>query len=226
MPLPQSIESPRFELLRGWTYNIEPMFDVDIAPQGRYGELVNLSTRYPRIRFDVTIPEDKQADIPLIYRWYMVVRKSAIPFRVRNPTDYLSTVDGFHVENELLQPTALDQPLRVIEGTEPTYQLFKQYLIGDDFTIEHAMERPIFKPVAGTILVANELGELQPANRWQLDTSTGILTPELTFEGTPTTWGGEFDTPVRFDSTLPLRMQDWRVNTSFVLVEKPLVSPV
>lgn len=225
--VPQFIESPRFELPPAWTYRIEPLYESEIVDRGRYGEDINLFTRYPRVRIDVNVPRDRAADIPLIRRWWHVTRGKVVYFRVRDPSDWLSTRDGLHVDDETLQPTPLDQPLIVIPGTEPTYQLYKQYAIGIEGTDEWIQERPIFKPVEGTIRVANDAGVEQIPDRWAIDYTTGILTPEITFEGVPTSWGGEFDTPVRFDSNVPLLLEEHLLRgTNFVLLERRYVAPV
>lgn len=220
MPIEAFLDSPRFELLRGWEYEIETIYETEIIQRGRGREIRNLPTQYGRTRIAVTVPRDRVSDVPAIYRYWRVVRGRTTGFRVQDPSDYLSTSLGYRNSTEDPEPTPTDQPLYEVEGSSGgQYQLYKQYSIGDDTTalIE---ERIITKPVAGKIRVANELGEEQSSSRWSLDVTTGILTPDTSFVGTPTTWGGEFDIPVRFDSELPRRVEDFRLDeTSFVLLE-------
>jgi uncharacterized protein (TIGR02217 family) len=215
------IESPRLELPRGWSYEVETLYDVDVIPRGHGAEQRNLKSSYGRTRISVTVPRDRVSDIPYIYRFHRVMRGRAVGFRVQDPSDYLSTEQGYISSAEDPAPSATDQPLIAVPGTSTQYQLYKQYVLGDE-TIALIEERIIVKPVASTIRVANQDGVEQSPDRWSLDPTTGILTPGMTFEGTPTTWGGQFDIAVRFDSELPRRVEDFRLDeTSFVLLELP-----
>ena len=217
MSIPAFIESPRLELPRGWVYDVGPDYDVSIIRRGRGRERRNLNADYPRVRIRVMILRDRVSDILSIRNFYHAVRGRAVGFRVQDPTDYLSTQVGCIVDDESPQPSPTDQPLIHIEDND--YQLVKQYVIGEG-SLTTIQERPIVKPVVGKIRVANEFGVEQPAESWVLDYTTGIVTPLPGFVGVPTFWGGEFDTPMRFDSPLPLRVQDFRIDeTSFELLE-------
>jgi uncharacterized protein (TIGR02217 family) len=220
MPIPSFIERPRFELPRGWICDPQPEYDVSVTRRGNKGERRNLNDPYPLTRISVTIPRERVSDIPLIRRWYHVCRGRAVGFRVQDPSDYLSTPQGFAVDASDLQPTPLDQPLvEAPDGSGARFQLYRQYLLGEDSYIA-TQERPILKPVLDTIRVANASGVEQPPSRWTLDDTTGILTIGAGFDGVPATWGGEFDLPMRFDSELPLHVEDFRLDeTSFELLE-------
>lgn len=222
MPVPTFIERPRFELPRGWKIDPQPQYDVSVIPRGQKGERRNLNDPYPLVRISVEVPRDRVADIPLIRRWYHVCRGRAVGFRVQDPTDYLSTQKGFAIDEHDEQPTALDQPLvEAPEGSGARFQLYRQYVIGEDSYIA-TQERPITKPVVQTIRVANAAGVEQAPSRWSIDDTTGILTVGPGFVGTPATWGGEFDLPMRFDSDLPLHVEDFRLDeTTFELLEIP-----
>lgn len=216
MTVPSFIESPRLELPRGWIYDVEPLYQVTVIQRGRGGEKRNLSTARPRSRISVTVPRDRIADIPGIRRFWHVARGRTSGFRVQDPTDYLSTADGF-VREGGSGITSLDQPL--IDDGAGGYELWKQYILGEGSNaLIH--ERRIFKPVAGTVVVANEFQDEQDPSTWDLDETTGTVETLTGFTGTPTSWGGEFDLPVRFDSELPLRVEDFFVDSvSFVLLE-------
>lgn len=208
------------ELPRGWVYDVEPVYDVTIVTRGKK-ESRNLNAEYPRIRINVTIPRDRVSDIPYVIRFYRVCKARTIAFLVRDPSDYLSTEQGYRADDEDPQISATDQPLIENEDSPGNYQLIKQYAIGEgtDAIAEH---RIITRPVQGTIKVANEIGQEQPADRWSIDYSTGILTPNGSFTGTPAWWGGEFRVRMRFDSELPLRVEDFRLDeASFSLIEEP-----
>lgn len=220
MPVPVFIEAPRLELPRGWIYDVSPDFDTSIVQRGRRQESRNLFVDEAQIRIAVTIPRDRVSDIPYILRFYRVTRARTAGFRVQDPTDYLSTLQGFAIEDTDAQPAAIDQPLVEVDGSSGTqWELWKQYPIGEGPTLL-VFERRIRKPVAGSILVANEVGESQAPDTWTLNASTGVVTVGPGFAGVPNTWGGQFDVPVRFDSDLPLRIEDFRLDeTSFTLLE-------
>lgn len=222
MPLPTFIERPRFDLPRGWLYDVQAEDDVEIVRRGKERERRNLYSDRAITRISVTIPRDRVSDIALIRSWHRVARSRLIGFRVQDPSDYMTTQLGYAVDASDPQPTPLDQPLiEAEEGSGVRFQLYRQYAIGEGSSFI-ARERPIYKPVASTIRVANELGDEQPPNRWTLDDTTGVLTVGVGFVGIPTTWGGQFDLPMRFDSPLPLRVEDFRIDeTSFELIELP-----
>lgn len=223
MAIESFIETPRFPLLRGWLHDVDLDDNVDIVKRGRTREQRNVAAEYPLVRISVQIPRERAADIPYIYRFYRVMRGRATGFRVQDPSDYLSTDQGYSTYQEDPQPAFTDQPLVEVDGSSGTqFQLYKEYRIGDDFTTGLIELRIIRKPVAGTIKIGNHLGAEQAGGLWSLDTTTGILTVLPGFVGVPTTWGGEFDIACRFDSGLPRRVEDFRLDeTSFVLKELP-----
>jgi uncharacterized protein (TIGR02217 family) len=222
MPVPVFIEAPRLELPRGWVYEVSAEYDTSITKRGRRRESRNLFVDEARIRIGVTIPRDRVSDIPYLLRFFRVMRARTAGFRVQDPTDYLSTEQGFVVDEVDVQPAATDQPLIEVDGSSGTqFELWKQYKIGEGPTLL-IYERRIAKPVADAIAVANEVGAEQDAATWTLDTSTGIITVGLGFDGVPNTWGGQFDIPARFDSELPLRVEDFRLDeASFSILELP-----
>lgn len=210
----------RLELPRGWIYDVEEPYDVTVVRRGRSREVRNLNAEYPRIRINVTIPRDRIADIPYVRRFWRVCKGRATSFLVRDPTDYLSTDQGYRADDEDPQVSPIDQPLIEHEDSPGTYSLVKQYVIGEgtDAVAEH---RYITRPVEGTIVVANTAGEEQPSTAWQIDYTTGVLIPNETFVGTPGWWGGEFNVRMRFDSELPRRVEDFRIDeASFSLIEE------
>jgi uncharacterized protein (TIGR02217 family) len=114
--------------------------------------------------------------------------------------------------------TALDQPLQAItlDDSSTAYQLTKAYTV-DPIT----QLREITQPVGSTILIANDSGAAQ--TDFTLDESTGLLKPGETFTGTPHSWGGEFNVPVRFDSELDTQIVDKQIQSvTFRLTEKRL----
>jgi uncharacterized protein (TIGR02217 family) len=92
-------------------------------------------------------------------------------------------------------PGPLDQTLGEGDGTRTCFQLVKRYGAGAD-----ALDRPISKPLAGTVRVAVDAVELAPG-LFTVDATTGRVTLETApGAGATVTAGFEFDTPVRFDA--------------------------
>lgn len=128
-----------------------------------------------------------QADIEAVLKFFWAIGGESIVFRFKDWADYKSC----DLDDE---PSALDQPFTFIVGSPGGYRLAKLY------TTAGLQEfRKITRPKGDTITVANELGAVQDSSRWTLDETTGILTPGVSFVGTPTSWGGEFYVPVTFD---------------------------
>lgn len=91
--------------------------------------------------------------------------------------------------------SALDQPLGVGDGAQTRFELRKRY--GDG---AFATDRPIHKPVGGTVRVAVDAVELAP-EAYEVDPATGLVTLVAPpGEGAAVTAGFEFDVPVRFDT--------------------------
>ena len=89
-----------------------------------------------------------------------------------------------------------DQMLGLGDGTRTEFQLLKTYQSGG-----HSYERPITKPVAGTVRVGVEQDEMSETIDYDLDDTTGLIhfknAPDL---GMVVSAGFEFDVPVRFDT--------------------------
>lgn len=105
-------------------------------------------------------------------------------FRFRDFADFKSCAPGRAI-------AALDQGLGEGDGSRRRFQLVKAY--GD-------LMREIRKPVAGSVRLAIDGGELAPGE-FAVDAVSGevelIATPSA---GAVVTAGFEFDTPVRFDA--------------------------
>ncbi|PQO21874.1 TIGR02217 family protein [Rhodobacteraceae bacterium WD3A24] len=89
-----------------------------------------------------------------------------------------------------------DQPVGVGDGATTRFRLIKRYRSGG-----HSYDRPIAKPVAGTVRVALADDEQIEGTQWTLDPVAGeviFATPPAT--GSVITAGFEFDVPVRFDT--------------------------
>jgi uncharacterized protein (TIGR02217 family) len=123
-----------------------------------------------------------------VVRFFEERRGRRYGFRYHDPLDHLSC----GIEGGL---SPLVQPLATGDGVVTAFQLVTRY--GAD----HApYDRAISTPVAGTVRVAVDGGELG-AGAFSVDALTGIVTmataPAL---GAVLTAGFEFDTAVRFDT--------------------------
>lgn len=109
-------------------------------------------------------------------------------FRFRDPFDFQSCKPS-------KTPLATDQFIGIGDGETFTFHLIKTY---ED--VGGSYERPISKPVKGSVVIALN-GSLLPAPQYTVDALTG----EVTFQTPPTsgsviTAGFVFDVQVRFDT--------------------------
>jgi uncharacterized protein (TIGR02217 family) len=174
-------------------YTMQPDYDVTIVQMQSGREKRNSNSALPRHRYTVTIGPRLREIAQEIRKLWHVVGGRADGFLFKDWSDYLSCDVG-------VTPSELDQPFEAAGGG--TYQLVKDYVFG-----ARTRRRYITKPLAASITVANEFGAVQAPSTYALDATTGILTPNGGFTGTPTSWGGPFYVPVRFDSDLPTVME-------------------
>ena len=89
-----------------------------------------------------------------------------------------------------------DQIIGIGNGSIKDFELIKTYRSGD-----FSYERPISKPVSGSVRIGIEQDEMQEGVDFNVDLSTGVVS----FDNAPSktmriTAGFEFDVPVRFDA--------------------------
>lgn len=95
-------------------------------------------------------------------------------------------------------PTIADQLLGTGDGSEAAFQLVKRY-----GALHAPYDRPVTKPVAGSVLVAAGGVAQTEGIDFDLDSLRGIVTFRLgriPDPGADVTAGFEFDVPVRFDT--------------------------
>jgi len=136
----------------------------------------------------VPIGKKPQADIESVLRFWHALTGEFVRFRFKDWVDYKScALDA--------TPGPTDQPIQALTGSPGAYKLSKQYVEGLFATV-----RTNILPKGDTIRIANESGVEQASSTWTIEEDTGYLTTTGGFSGTPTTWGGEFYVPVRFDT--------------------------
>jgi uncharacterized protein (TIGR02217 family) len=161
---------------------------TEVVLLGSGAEERNTRWAHSRRRYDAGDGVRTLADLEAVVRFFEERRGRLYGFRYHDPLDHLSCgIEG------VLSP--LDQPLATGDGVETAFQLVKRS--GAD----HApYDRAISKPVAGTVRVAVDGGEIG-AGAFSVDALTGIVTMATApAEGAVLTAGFEFDTAVRFDT--------------------------
>lgn len=94
--------------------------------------------------------------------------------------------------------SARDQLLGRGDGAQRAFQLVKTYASG-----MASVTRPIRKPVADSVRVAVNGGEVPVGPGWSIDVTTGVVSfPTPPPRDAVITAGFEFDVPVRFDTDL------------------------
>ena len=193
------LESPRFPACFSFGFISDPEYRVVIVRRASGVEKRNRAWRYTLANMQVTVGPRMEAEIQELLDWWHVLDQS-IGFRVKDYTDFKSC-------QVQIDPLATDQPLVEIPTNPGVYQLTKRYQVGALYK-----DRPIYKPVTGTIVLSGA---------GTVDYTTGQVTGSA-----GGTWGGEFDTPVRFEgSTFPIEIVNQRIESvSFALQEIRMTS--
>jgi len=149
----------------------------------------NTPWAHSRRRFDAGMGLRSLEDVEAVVAFFEACQGQLHGFRWKDWSDYRSASPSREITGD-------DQVLGMGDETQTEFQLIKIYRSG---TVSY--ERPITKPVAGTVLVAIS-GEPQVVDEdYTLDVETGIVTfnhpPDFQAEVTA---GFEFDVPVRFDT--------------------------
>lgn len=201
------LETPRFPACPSFGYTSVPMYSVTIAESVAGKERRNRNWARPRFRYDCTVGPRAVEEIEELTDFWHALGGTEVGFRFRDYADFKSC----RVFDDV---SMTDQLLELIVDSPGGYQLTKAYTAG-----ARTQLRPIYKPVQGTILLADDGVAKTEGADWQLDYATGLVTLSFTPVG-ELTWGGEFDVPVRFDSEFPVEIVDRRINSvAFALKE-------
>lgn len=161
---------------------------TDIVTLGSGREERNTPWAHARGRYDVGGAMQSLDDLHELTAFFEARRGRLHGFRFRDFSDWRSGPPS-------TAPTALDQQIGVGDGAETAFQLVKAYGAGPD-----AYQRPIRKPVAGSVAIAVNGVALSPG-AFAVDTATGVVTlGAAPPTGHVVSAGFAFDTPVRFDS--------------------------
>ncbi|MFP4568788.1 TIGR02217 family protein [Rhodosalinus sp.] len=142
-----------------------------------------------RRRYDAGVGLRSLDDIEALVAFFEARRGRLHGFRWKDWSDFKSCRPS-------RAPSATDQLIGHGDGTRVTFQLVKCYRSG-----EAAYERPIAKPVAGTVRLAVQGDALREGVDYEVDVTTGMVAlVRAPSEGMQITAGFEFDVPVRFDT--------------------------
>jgi uncharacterized protein (TIGR02217 family) len=207
--MPDFLETPRFPACPKYGVTSEPDYSVTVIRRASGHERRNRNWSRPLTRITITVGPGPRADdeVQELLEFWHAVGGSAMGFRYKDEADYKSCrVSG--------TPARTDQPLVAVLGSPSGYQLTKRYTFG-----AQTQDREIYKPVAGTILIADGGTLKTETTHYTIDYTTGIVSLLFTPSGA-LTWGGEFDIPVRFDSTFPVEQVSYQIQAvSFSLQE-------
>lgn len=199
------LETPRFPGSPSYGYVFRPRYRTDIISNSVGDELRTSLWTYPLHDCQVTVGPRMDDEIDELLEFYHAVAGELTGFRVKNYGEFKTCRPGS-------TPAGTDQPMTAT-GVTNEYQLIKRYTAGAS-----TKDRPIYKPVSGTVTIADADGTVPPAE-YSIDYTTGLVTFSVAPTGSPT-WGGEFDIPMRFSGDFPIQIIDKRAySVSFMLEE-------
>lgn len=206
------LESPRFPACPSFGYTSRPTYSVTAVRLSGGQEHRNRNWDRPLCEINVSVSPRADDDIQELLEFWHVVGGEFTGFRFRDYADYKSC----RVNQT---PSATDQPVLAEAGSPVTYRLVKQYTKGPV-----TQNREIYKPIDGEMLLAADGVALTEGDDFAIDYANGIVTYDASvLSGSPEpvlTWGGLYDTPVRFASDFPIELMDSEVEgVSFALLE-------
>lgn len=162
---------------------------TDIVTLANGFEERNTPWAHARRRYDAGVGMRSLDDIETLISFFEARRGQLFGFRWKDWSDFKSGKASADVDFR-------DQVVGVGDGETHVFRLHKIYQSG-----EAKYERPIFKPVIGSVCVGVADTEQQEAVDFSVDASTGEITLEQApAPGEQVTAGFEFDVPVRFDT--------------------------
>jgi uncharacterized protein (TIGR02217 family) len=164
---------------------------TDIVTLGSGREERNARWANARRHYDAGYGVRSLAALSQVVAFFEERRGRLYGFRFKDRTDFRSSLNG-------AAPQMTDQALGTGTGSKASFNLIKTY--GAAFA---PYQRPIAKPVAGSVLVAVAGAAKTMGTQFTLDIETGIITftaGNIPVNGAAVTAGFEFDVPVRFDT--------------------------
>ena len=168
-----------------------PQRRTDVVALGSGAEERNARWAHSRRRFDAGYGVKTYEALSQVVAFFEERRGRLYGFRWRDRLDHSSAAPDVAVA-----PT--DQTLGTGDGATATFQLIKTY--GANYS---PYQRPIAKPVSGSVRMAVNGSEVGEGGGFTVDPTTGIVTflaGHIPGSGTTVTAGFLFDVPVRFDT--------------------------
>jgi uncharacterized protein (TIGR02217 family) len=164
---------------------------TEIVVLGSGREERNARWAHSRRRYDAGYGIKSLEALAAVVAFFEERRGRLHGFRWRDPLDHSSAAPGAMV-------TPIDQVIGIGNGTANAFQLVKTY--GGFYA---PYQRPIAKPVAGSVHVAVAETEAVEGIDFTCDATTGLVTflpGHVPAAGAAVTAGFLFDVPVRFDT--------------------------
>lgn len=201
------LEDPPFPGCPSFGYTSNPRYSTTISEAANGRERRNRNWSRPLYDFNVTVGPRYEEEIQQLLEFWHAMGGQECGFRFKDYADFKSCRVGGTA-------TAIDQPTVELDDSPEARYLVKAYAFGS-----RVQTRLILKPVSGTIKVADNGVQKTEGVHWTLDYSTGRVDLNFSPVGL-VTWGGEFDTPVRFNSEFPIELVDKKIESvTFLLRE-------
>jgi uncharacterized protein (TIGR02217 family) len=164
---------------------------TDVVLLGSGAEERNARWTHSRRRYNAGYGVKTFEALSLVVEFFEERRGRLYGFRWRDRLDHSSAAPDAAV-------TPTDQAIGSGDGVTGSFQLTKTY-----GSIYSPYQRPIAKPVGGSVRVAVGGTEMLPGADFTVDTTTGLVTflaGHVPAPGAAVTAGFLFDVPVRFDT--------------------------
>ncbi|HEY4140666.1 MAG TPA: DUF2460 domain-containing protein [Pseudolabrys sp.] len=168
-----------------------PQRRTDIVALGSGAEERNARWAHSRRRYDAGYGVKTFEALSEVVAFFEERRGRLHGFRWRDRLDHLSAAPGINV-------SPIDQAIGAGDGANASFALSKTY-----GSVYAPYQRPIVKPVAGTVQVAVANVEVVEGTAFDVDPTTGVVTfraGHIPAMGVAVTAGFLFDVPVRFDT--------------------------
>lgn len=166
-----------------------PQRRVDVVTLANGYEERNTPWAHSRRVYDAGLGLRSLDDVEAVIAFYEARFGQMFGFRWKDWSDYKSGKPSVGVAQG-------DQQIALGDGVTTAFQIIKTYRSGG-----HVYERPIYKPVRGSVLVAVEQDDKREGTDYTVDDTTGMITFNHPPDPDTRVFAGyEFDVPVRFDS--------------------------
>jgi uncharacterized protein (TIGR02217 family) len=168
-----------------------PQRRTDVVILGSGAEERNARWAHSRRRYDAGYGVKTHQALSQVVAFFEERRGRLYGFRWRDRIDHSSAAPDVAV-------TPFDQTIGSGDGTTSAFALNKTY-----GSVYSPYQRPIAKPVSGSVRVAVDSVEVAEGTAFTVDATTGIVTflaGHIPAEGAAVTAGFLFDVPVRFDT--------------------------